>query len=170
MIFVAVGTQKFQMNRLLKAIDDLIGQGCIQEEVFAQTGHSDYIPRNYRYQKFLSRDDFQSCIDRCDLLITHSGVATIIAGLKLAKPVVVFPRLAKFGEHVDDHQLQIAKSFSQQNLVLLCGEEDDLAKVAEAAKQHSFDRYVSQREQVAETIRAYLGSLEFEADRKSDLW
>jgi UDP-N-acetylglucosamine transferase subunit ALG13 len=45
MIFVAVGTQKFQLNRLLKEIDDLISQGKLQDEVFAQTGHSDYIPK-----------------------------------------------------------------------------------------------------------------------------
>lgn len=159
MIFVAVGTQKFQMNRLLKTIDDLMEEGRLREEVFAQTGHSDYAPRNYRYKDFLSRDEFQSCIDRCDLLITHSGVATIMGGLKLAKPVIVVPRLAKFGEHVDDHQLQIAQSFSRQNFVLMCREEDDLAELVEAAKLHSFSRYVSQREQVAETIRLYLATL-----------
>ena len=50
-------------------------------------------------------------IRECDVLITHSGVATIIAGLKNDKKVIVVPRLAKYGEHVDDHQVQIAESF-----------------------------------------------------------
>ena len=76
MVFVAVGTQKFPFNRLLKAVDELIEQGRLEEEVFAQVGHSDYVPRNYAYKDFLSKEEFQSCIERCDLLITHSGVAT----------------------------------------------------------------------------------------------
>ena len=38
MIFVAVGTQKFPFNRLLKGIDDLMDQGQLEEEVFAQIG------------------------------------------------------------------------------------------------------------------------------------
>ena len=156
MVFVAVGTQKFQFNRLLKAVDDLVEQGHLEGEVFAQIGHSDYVPRNYAYKDFISKDDFQACIDRCDLLITHSGVATIIAGLKQGKPVVVVPRLAKFGEHVDDHQFQIAESFSTKNLLLMCKEHDNLAEIVTDAKMHAFAEYVSQRTRVLTTIREYL--------------
>ena len=159
MIFVAVGTQKFQLNRLLKAVDDLIEQGQLEGDVFAQTGHSDYIPRNYQYKDFLSKDDFQSCISRCDVLITHSGVATIIAGLKLDKPVVVVPRFASYGEHVDDHQIQIAESFADKNLLFMCKDLEDLAETVKSARTHRFAKYVSQREQVVRTVREYLETL-----------
>lgn len=47
MIFVALGTQKFQLNRLLKMLDDMIKEGRLKEKVIAQIGHSDYIPKNY---------------------------------------------------------------------------------------------------------------------------
>lgn len=159
MIFIAVGTQKFQLNRLLKAVDDLVEQGRLTEDVFAQVGHSDYMPRNYKFQDFLSKDDFQACINRCDLLITHSGVATIIAGLKQQKPVVVVPRLAQFGEHVDDHQIQIAKSFSEKNLLLMCQDLENLAETVSQARTHRFDPYVSQRDLVIQTVRDYLATL-----------
>lgn len=159
MIFVAVGTQKFQLNRLLKAVDDLVEQGQLEGEVFAQVGHSDYTPRNYGYQSFLSKDDFQDCISRCDLLITHSGVATIIAGLKQNKPVLVVPRLAQFGEHVDDHQIQIAKSFSEKNLLLMCQDVEQLAQTVSQARTHRFDPYVSQRKLVIQTVRDYLTTI-----------
>lgn len=159
MIFVAVGTQKFQLNRLLKAVDELKQSGRLKDEVFAQTGHSDYVPRNYAYQDFLSRDDFQDCINRCDLLITHSGVATIIAGLKLRKSVVVVPRLARFGEHVDDHQLQIAQSFAEKNLLLMCEDPENLGETVERARTHSFAEYVSQRDLMVKTIREYLETI-----------
>ena len=42
MIFVAVGTQKFPFDRLLKKIDKLIMANIIKEEVYAQIGHSMY--------------------------------------------------------------------------------------------------------------------------------
>ena len=42
LIFVVLGTQKFQCNRLLKQIDRLV-----EDPVFAQKGHSDYIPQYY---------------------------------------------------------------------------------------------------------------------------
>ena len=54
MIFVTVGSQKFQFNRLLKKIDELIDAGIIKDKVFAQTGASDYIPKNYQYDLGIS--------------------------------------------------------------------------------------------------------------------
>lgn len=159
MIFVAVGTQKFPFNRLLKLVDELIEKEVIQEAVFAQVGNSDYCPKNYEYKKFMSKDEFDNHIKSCDVLITHSGVATIITGLKFEKKVIVVPRLAKYGEHVDDHQIQIAWSFFNQNLVLVCGEDDDLTLLINAAKKHQFSKYVSQRELMIKTIRDYLKTI-----------
>ena len=159
MIFVAVGTQKFPFDRLLKGIDDLIEQGQLEADVFAQIGHTDYVPKNYQYQNFLSKDDFQSYISNCDLLITHSGVATIITGMKLEKPVVVVPRFASYGEHVDDHQLQIAESFSDKNLVLMCKDVEELAETVQEARTHVFAKYVSQKEQIVNTLREYLATI-----------
>ena len=40
MIFVTLGSQKFQFNRILIEIDKLIEDKYITENVFAQTGYS----------------------------------------------------------------------------------------------------------------------------------
>lgn len=159
MIYVAVGTQKFPFNRLLETVDKLIATGSIKEEVIAQIGHSDYQPQHYAFQRFLNKDEFNNNIEKCNLLITHSGVATIIAGLKYNKPVIVVPRLSKFGEHVDDHQVEIAESFSNQNFVMMCGENDDLAELVQQAPKHDFSKYLSQRERMIKTIRDYLDTI-----------
>jgi len=156
MIFVALGTQKFQFNRLLQMIDQLLADGKIAEPVFAQVGNSDYEPRNFQYASFLDKNEFEEKIRECDVLITHSGVATIIAGLKNEKKVIVVPRLSKYGEHVDDHQVQIAESFSKQNYVIMCAENDNLEKLIARAKHHEFAKYVSQRKQMVETIEDFL--------------
>lgn len=159
MIFVAVETQKFPLNRLLRQIDDLVDEGVLREPVFAQTGHSDYIPRNYRYEKFMNMEEYEKAVAQCDLLVTHSGAGTIMAGLRNKKPVIVYPRLAKFGEHVDDHQLEIAKSFSEMDLVVFCAEDDSLGDSIAYTKTHVFARYQSGRDKVAETIRTWLNGV-----------
>lgn len=159
MIFVAVGTQKFPMNRLLRQIDTLLASGEIREEVFAQSGHCDYVPTRFSCRDFMSKEEFDEMVEKCDLLITHSGVGTIISGVTRRKKVIVYPRLAKFGEHVDDHQLEIAQSFRDQNLVLLCAEGDSLAEKIQQAREQEFAVYRSQRTAVLDTIRDYLETI-----------
>ena len=83
-------------------------------------------------------------------------MATIIAGLKNEKKVIVVPRLDKYGEHVDNHQVQIAESFSKQNYVIMCTEGDSLEELIVKAKHHEFAKYISQRKQMIETIEKFL--------------
>ena len=111
MILVTLGSQKFQFDRLLQAIDRLVAEGRINEPVFAQIGYSDYLPQNYEYKKFLDREEFEKLQDNADIIVTHAGTGAIIGSVKKGKRVVAVPRLAKFGEHVDDHQLQIVEQF-----------------------------------------------------------
>ena len=157
MIFVTLGTQKFQFNRLLKYIDEKKKSGEINEEVFAQIGNSDYIPTNYKFKDFLNKDEFEDYIKKADLVITHSGVGTIISAININKPVIVVPRLAKYVEHVDDHQLQIAESFSKKKLVISNGE--DINKLIDniiLAKEYKFDTYVSSNEKIQKIIVDYI--------------
>ena len=58
MIFITLGSQKFQFNRLLKAVDELVAAGKIKDEVFAQIGYSDYKPTYYTSANFLDRESF----------------------------------------------------------------------------------------------------------------
>ena len=156
MIFVSVGTQKFQFNRLLMLLDELVECGCIEDKIFAQIGRSDYKPKNYEYVDFLDKKEFDTHMCQCELLITHSGVATIVAALKSEKPIIVIPRLAKYGEHVDDHQVEIASTFANQNYILQYQDGDDLCPMIEQARKHQFARYVSTRENVVQLLRNYI--------------
>ncbi len=158
MIFVVVGTQKFQFNRLLKKIDDLIENGIINDEVFAQVGNSDYRPQHYHYKQFIDKDEFEKIVDSCDILVTHSGVGTIISGINHDKPVIVCPRLKKYNEHVDDHQTEIAKTFSEMNYILACDENDDISLLLEKCKNHKFEKYSSQKDTTIKVINEFLNT------------
>ena len=156
MIFVILGTQKFQLNRLLKTLDQYVEKGIIKDKIIAQIGYSDYLPKRYEYVEFLNKEEFDSMIQKADVVISHSGVGSIISALNAKKPVIVYPRLAKYREHIDDHQMEIAYAFSKKNYVLCCNEDDDLLELLNKCRTYSFASYVSQREKIVGIISEFL--------------
>lgn len=159
MIYVSVGTQKFQFDRLIKAMDVLVYDNVIKETVFIQSGNSTYKPKFCQYAPFLEKEDFEKKLSMCDLLVTHGGVATIISGLKKNKPVIVMPRLVEFGEHVDNHQMQIIDAFAEKNLVLKCNNTDELADLIYKAREHKFNKYISHHDRVITTVRNFIENM-----------
>lgn len=156
MIFIVLGTQKFQLNRLLQKMDEYIEQGLITDEVYAQIGNSTYKPKYFDYKEFMDKKEFDTTIAKADVVIAHSGVGTIITAIHAEKPIVVYPRLAKYKEHVDDHQLDIARAFEKKKYVLCCYEEDDLFEKIEQCRKYQFEEYVSHREQIMGIIKDFL--------------
>jgi len=156
MIFVVSGTQKFQFDRMFKAIDVLVEQGKITDEIFAQIGSSNYIPKNFKCERFLPMQTFDNCIDNADLIIAHSGGGVTVTSLAKGKRMVVIPRLAKFGEHVDDHQLEIANAFGERNLLEVCHDLENLEAAIENAKTKTFAKYKSDLPNISDIIEGFL--------------
>ena len=156
MIFVTVGSQKFQFNRLLKKIDELIENGTIQEEVFAQIGVSDYKPQHYKYKEFMTQDEFNKKIDECNLLITHAGTGVIVNAVKKEKKVIATPRLAKYGEHVDDHQIQLIEQFEGLNLIESCYELENIENKLKCIYDKKFSKYISNSKKIINDIKIFI--------------
>ena len=156
MIFVTLGSQKFQFNRILIEIDQLIEDKYITENVFAQTGYSDYEPKHYKYKKFLNRDEFSEIMSQSDTVITHGGTGAIIGAVKKGKKVVAIPRLSKYGEHVDDHQLQIVNQFSNMNLIIKCMDVSDLKQSLDVVKHTKLEVYHSNTDVILNSIDDYI--------------
>lgn len=159
MIFVTLGSQKFQFNRLLKAVDELVEKRLIKEKVLAQVGYSDYIPKNYEYKKFLDREEFDSLMQQSHLVITHSGTGAIMGAVNHGKKVIAVPRNAMFGEHVDDHQLQILKQFEAMNIICACYDPKDLCYYIEEIERFPLSEYQSNTNVIIENIDQYIKSI-----------
>lgn len=159
MIFVTLGSQKFQFNRLLKKLDELISEGIISEEVFAQIGYSDYIPKNYKYEKFIDQVAFAEKMAECDILITHGGTGAIIEAVKKGKKVIGVPRLAKYGEHVDDHQLQLLKEFEDMGFIIACYDTENLAECYKNFAEFQPKEYVSNTNTIINSIEEFLDNV-----------
>ena len=158
MIFVTLGSQKFQFNRLLKALDEQIEDGKICDQIFAQIGSSDYKPKNYEYRDFLNRDEFADWMSKSEIVITHGGTGAIIGAVKKGKKVIAVPRLAKYGEHVDDHQLQLISQFKDLDLICECENCDELWKRVEEVKVTYYNEYVSNTSHIIDSIENYINT------------
>ena len=152
MIFVICGTQKFQFDRLIRGLDEQVGQGLIRDSVFAQTGGCTYEPKNYPFVKFMDNIAFKQRIEEADLIITHSGTGSIINSIKCGKKVIVVPRLAQYEEHVNDHQVQIAEEFAELDLVKMCMDVGTLPQMIEEMKTFTPREYVSNTDFVLQVL------------------
>jgi UDP-N-acetylglucosamine transferase subunit ALG13 len=156
LIFITLGSQKFQFNRLLIEVDRLVVSGKIEEEVFAQIGYSDYRPQNYDFKEFLNRDEFLDMMNKCDKVITHGGTGAIVGAVKQQKKVIAVPRLKKFKEHVDDHQLQIITEFVNMNFIKSVKDIKDLENVILDIEFLSLKHYDSNTNVILNSIEEFI--------------
>ena len=151
MIFITLGSQKFQFNRLLKAVDEI----DVDDDVFAQIGYSDYKPQHYKYKQFLDRDEFENMMSKADIVITHGGTGAIIEAVKKGKKVIAVPRLKKYGEHVDDHQIQLIGEFKNLELIYAC-KDMDLEKAIEIVRKTEYKSYQSNTERIIKSLEEFI--------------
>ena len=107
-------------------VDELVKSGAITEKVVAQIAHSDYEPVNYEWHRFMDRDVFKRHQEEATLIISHGGTGALVGALKLGKKVIAVPRLAKYGEHIDDHQIQVSSALEQEGYLRVVIEMDEL--------------------------------------------
>lgn len=128
-ILVSVGASEYGLDRLLKIIDELCDEHVLDgNNIIAQLGSAQYKPRNYKYFKLIGRDEYEKYMDNADLIISHAGTGSVIPPLKLGKKVIVFPRREKYGEHLDDHQLELANIFTDAGYTLCANDKEELKK------------------------------------------
>lgn len=125
MIFLTVGTQ-FPFDRLVRAVDEAIGENGLDEQVFAQVGASTYRPKNFETVAELEKSLFDKYISEANGIISHAGMGCITMALEYRKPLLVMPRLKKYDEVVNDHQVAIAKKFERLGHLLAAYSAEDL--------------------------------------------
>lgn len=156
MIFVCVGSRDYQFNRLLKEIDALVESGKIQDKIVAQIGQSEYEPKNYEWHRFLDRDEFKKYQHEADLIISHAGTGALIGALKLEKQVIAVPRLAKYGEAIDDHQTQISGVLAEEGYLKEVLEMDLLGETILQSYENPITKKYDRPSNIVEIIDNFL--------------
>lgn len=130
MIFVTVGTHEQPFNRLIKEVDRLVETGIIKDEVFIQTGYSTYEPKFCKWSSLISFDKMNELMQTSDIIITHGGPATFMSAIANGKKPIVVPRQEKYGEHVNDHQIDFCEKVNSRfNNIYLVNNTNELRKL-----------------------------------------
>ena len=113
MILVLLGTQNNSFHRLLEEVQKCIDEGTINDKVVLQAGFTKFVSDDMEIFNLIEKNKFNELIEQANIIITHGGVGSIVTAVKLGKKVIAVPRLRKYGEHVNDHQIQIVETFSK---------------------------------------------------------
>lgn len=111
MIFVVVGTQE-PFDRLIGYLDEWSAMTGYHD-IYAQIANANYRPTNFEYTEFIQPQNFYKKFKEADLIVSHSGMGTIISALQFSKPIIVMPRLSMNKEHRNNHQIATAKGFEK---------------------------------------------------------
>lgn len=159
MILVLLGTQDKPFERILKAVSSEIKKGNIKEKVIAQVGCTKFNDNRIESFDFISKDEIYNLINKARIVITHGGVGIITECITKGKKVIVVPRLKKYKEHTNDHQIQITKEFAQKGYILPLYNTKNLFKVLNEVKKFKPNKYESNSEKFKNCIKNYIDNI-----------
>ena len=102
---VTVGSSRYGFRRLVDAVRRLV-PGDV--DVLWQTGSTDLADLSIPARAVLPAADLAGAMAEADLVIAHAGVGSAFMALRVGKCPVLVPRRKAHGEHVDDHQHEVA--------------------------------------------------------------
>ena len=156
MILVLLGTFKIGFTRPLTAIENAVINKKVQEEIIVQSGHTHFSSEYLKIVPFFEPAELDKLYDNATLIVTHAGTGSILKGVKKNKKVIVIPRLYKFNEHVDDHQLDILEEFAKANYILPWSENESFEDVLNKSKNFTPVPYKSSKEKLVSFLSDYI--------------
>lgn len=159
MTLVILGTQDKEFTRLLKMVEDEIKKGLIKGDVIVQAGQTKYKSKYMEILDLISNSKFNKLIKESDLVITHGGVGSIISALKHNKKVIAVPRLSRYGEHVNDHQLEIVEEFGKLGYIKSATNKRELTKALEEIDNFEGAKYKSNNNKMIKLIEDFIDNI-----------
>jgi UDP-N-acetylglucosamine transferase subunit ALG13 len=98
-----------------------------------QHGASAVRPAGARLHDYVPFDELDTLIRDARVVVTHAGAGSVAAALRHGRRPVIVPRLRRFGEAVDDHQVFFARKLQEAGLATVVEEVGELAWVVAGA-------------------------------------
>ena len=123
MIFVTVGMHTKGFERLLKKMDEIAS--TLNEEVVMQIGHTSFRPQKAKWFDFTTEAGIKEWCQKARVVVTQPAMS-ILDAQEQNKPVIAVPRLQKYDEVIDDHQLDFARHLEKEGKVIAVYDVDKL--------------------------------------------
>lgn len=156
MIFVTIGTQQQNFQRLFDYINNI----DTDEKIVVQKGKSKYkLNKEIITYDFLSPNEMEKHIKQARIIITHGGGGTVFKALKLNKKVIVVPRLSKYKEHINDHQLEFSKYLKEKNYCFVIETEEEFQEALKKIDTYQFAKYKSGEKEFIKNLESEIDKL-----------
>lgn len=121
-VVVTLGTQTYGFRRLVQRLLEILPPDA---DVLWQVGDTDVSDMDIDGHRAIPASELNQAISEADLVVAHAGVGTALVALEAGRCPVLVPRRVANGEHVDDHQTQIASELAGRGLAI-SAEADEL--------------------------------------------
>ena len=159
MILVTLGTVKYKFTRPLIEIDKYIKENNITEKVILQNGFTEFKSEFMDIKSFLKPSEMNALYDKARIIISHGGTGSVVKACKMKKKVIVVPRLQKYGEHIDDHQLDLVNEFDKMKYILSWTENKCLDNLMNDINSFHPIPYLSKNIQIINYLEHYIDNI-----------
>jgi len=113
-------------DRLLRKMDEIAS--TLGEEVVMQIGHTDFRPQNAKWFDFTTEAGIKGWCKKARVVVTQPAMS-ILDAQEQETPVIVVPRLKRYDEVINDHQIDFARELEKQGKVIAVYDVDKLDEV-----------------------------------------
>lgn len=135
MILVTVGMTPHPFDRLVRATEQMAA--LTEEPVVIQKGSSKVTEHFAKHIDFANPAEMENLLSSARVVVTHAAAGSVLTAMAFQKPLVVVPRLAQYGEHLDDHQWELAEALAEAGSVVIAEKVsgEGLLRAVEQARQ-----------------------------------
>ena len=120
-VLVSLGTSPYPFVRLVRRLAEVLPP---QVEVVWQVGSTPVGRLSGRVVTTMGHDDLVAEMHAADVVVSHAGVGSALTAMAMGRAPVLVPRRVGAREHVDEHQLQIARVLAGRGLAVAAGADE----------------------------------------------
>jgi UDP-N-acetylglucosamine transferase subunit ALG13 len=126
-LFVVCGTSEFPFDRLVRWARECSTEAGPDARFVVQHGAATpaLLSDDVTAFAYCTREEYSAHLDEADAIVGHAGLGLVLDVLHTGLPAAFVPRLRRFGEHVDDHQLEIARALDIEKVSVVA--DDDVS-------------------------------------------
>lgn len=143
MVFVSIGTQKQDFSRIFKLVEK--SAKLKDKKIIAQTGNTKFKSDKMKCIPSIDSKMYSEYIKKADMVICHGGVGTIFDAIGNGRHVLVVPRLKKYKEHINDHQLEVASELEKEGYLIVYKDGEDFDKYISKLQNFIPKKYVREK-------------------------
>jgi UDP-N-acetylglucosamine transferase subunit ALG13 len=121
-----------------------------------QIGKTKYTTNKMKILNPMPKEELEKYIQQSNYVITHGGVGSIMTALKCQKRVIAVPRLKKYEEHVNNHQLQIIEWYTKKGYILGIKDVSELKEAINKIEKFVPNKYENLTGNIIQIISDYI--------------